>query len=186
MTCCSACTLWTTETFRFSVYDVDNQARFKAPKPNGPLSVQIGDFAWLAGYDLGRVDNVPGQPVFLTFWWQALKPADLDYSVYIHLWDPREQKVVGFFGGEPVSGAWSLWSGVPGAHFNVPYHTRLWQAGETIKDEWKLIIPDAPAGVYELRMGLYDPVSGNRLPVMRDGTVIGDSVRLPDFTIDSH
>ncbi len=170
--------------FRFSVYAVDNGARFKTPKPNGPLNVQVGDFAWLVGYDLSRLDNGPGGAVFLTLWWKALKPADLDYSVYIHLWNPREQTLAGAWGGEPVSGAWSVWANVPGAHFDVPYHTRLWQPGEIIKDEWKIIIPDAPPGVYELRIGLYDPISKQRLPVLRDGVVIGDGVRLPDFTID--
>jgi 4-amino-4-deoxy-L-arabinose transferase-like glycosyltransferase len=169
--------------FRFSVYDIDNRARFKAPKPNGPINVQVGDFAWLVGYDLSRSDNIPGQAIFLTLWWKVLKPADRDYSVYIHLWNPREQKLALQAGGEPVSGAFSVWDRVPGAHFNVPYHTRLWQPGEFVKDEWKIIVPDAAPGVYEMRVGLYDSVGQERLPVARDGVVVGDGVLLHDFTI---
>jgi 4-amino-4-deoxy-L-arabinose transferase-like glycosyltransferase len=170
--------------FRFSVYDVDNKTRFKAPRPNGPINVQIGDFAWLSGYDLSRLDNSPGQAIFLTLWWQALNPADRDYSVYIHLWNPREQKLALTWGGEPVIGAFSVWSRVPGAHFNIPYHTRLWQPGETVKDEWRIVVPDAPPGVYELRVGLYDPASQERLPVLRDGVMVGDGVQISNFTID--
>jgi 4-amino-4-deoxy-L-arabinose transferase-like glycosyltransferase len=169
--------------FRFSAYDVDNVARFKNPSPNGLLNVQVGDFAQLIGGDLSTLRSAPGQSVYLTLWWKALKPADLDYSVYIHFWDPRTQLLVGQWGGEPVSGAWSVWEGVPGAHFSVAYHTRLWQAGETIRDEWKLNVPEAQPGAYEFRLGLFDPSTGERLPVIKDGIVIGDGVRLPDFTI---
>jgi hypothetical protein len=117
-------------------------------------------------------------------WWQALKPADLDYSVYIHLWNPREQKLAAEWGDEPVFGAYSIWDRVVGEKIAVGYHTRLWQPGETIRDEWKLTLPTAiPPGVYEFRIGLYDSVSGRRLPITREGVVIGDHVRLPDFTV---
>jgi 4-amino-4-deoxy-L-arabinose transferase-like glycosyltransferase len=177
--------LYTTDdgNFRFSVYAIDDKTRFVAPKPNGPLNVQIGDFAWLSGYDLSTLQNSPGSNIFLTLWWQALQPADLDYSVFIHLWDPRKQAVVGAWGGEPVSGAWSVWQHVQGAHFSVSYHTRLWQPGETIKDEWKIVLPDAPPGAYELYVGLYDPASRQRLPVKGSNLTGSDAIRLPDFTI---
>ncbi len=177
--------LYTTDdgNFRFSVYAIDSQTRFIAPKPNGPLNVQIGDFAWLSGYDLSTLQNSPGSNIFLTLWWQALRSADLDYSVFIHLWDPRKQMAVGAWGGEPVSGAWSVWERVQGAHFSVSYHTRLWEPGETIKDEWKIVLPDVPPGLYELYIGLYDPASQQRLPVTGPNLTRSDAVRLPDFTI---
>ncbi|MCC7446925.1 MAG: glycosyltransferase family 39 protein [Anaerolineae bacterium] len=173
-------TFWIDDkNFRYWIYTIDNRTRFIPPDPNGKLNVQIGDFAWLVGYDLSTLQNHPLQNVYLTFWWQAIKPADLDYSLYIHLWDPRTQQAVGVWGGEPVSGT------QPTKEFliRVPYHTRLWQPGETVKDEWKIRLPDAPPGVYELRVGLYDPVSGQRLPVYQDNIVIGDGVKLVDFTV---
>ncbi len=173
-------TFWIDDkNFRYWIYIVDNITRFVPPDPNGKLNVQIGDFAWLVGYDLSTLQNRPLQNVYLTFWWQALKPADLDYSIYIHLWDPREQKAIGIWGGEPVSGT------LPTRDFliPVPYHTRLWQSGETVKDEWKIRLPDAPPGLYELRIGLYDPVGGQRLPIRKDNVVIGDGLTFSEFTI---
>jgi hypothetical protein len=169
--------------FRFSVYRVDNAARFKKPTPNGVLGAQIGDFALLSGYDLSTAQTTPGGSAYLTLWWQALRPADLDYSVFVHLWDPTARRLIASWGGEPVSGGWSVWSGVPGEHFSVAYHMRLWQAGETIKDEWKLTIPDVPPGQYELRAGLYDPATNRRLPIWQKGAIIGDSIRLYDFKV---
>ncbi|MHB8752951.1 MAG: ArnT family glycosyltransferase, partial [Aggregatilineales bacterium] len=178
-------TTWDDGDFRFSVYTVDNQARFTAPKPNGPiLNTQIGYFARLAGYDLSTLKNAAGSRIFLTLYWQAIKPSDIDYSVYIHLWDAQAQKLGGVWGGEPVSGAFSVWQNVPGTHFNDPYHTRLWQAGEYVKDEWVLDIPkDTPPGQYELRVGLFDSIGGKRLPVLVNGQPAGDGVVLNTFTV---
>ncbi len=170
--------------FRFSLYTVDNAARFKPPQPNVPLNVQIGDFARLVGWEISRLENQRGERVSLTLYWQAIKASDVDYSVYIHLWDATAQKLVGNWGGEPVSGAFSVWQGVPGDHFSVDYHTRLWQDGEYIKDEWLLRIPkDTLPGEYELRVGLFEPLNGNRLPVLVNGIPAGDGLKLSLFKV---
>lgn len=161
--------------FRFSAYEVNNLKRFQKPDPNGKLGVQIGDFAYLHGWDLNNLTFGAGQPIHMILWWEALKPADKEYSVFIHLWDEANQRAVMIFGGQPVSGAWQVWYGVPGEHFSQPYPTPLWQAGEIVKDEWRVSVPeDVPAGEYELRVGLFDPISGARLPIQRDGEPLGD------------
>jgi Dolichyl-phosphate-mannose-protein mannosyltransferase len=169
--------------FRYAAYTFNNVQRFRPPTPLGIENAQIGDFAKLVGYDIGGIEGSPGQPVLMTLWWTALGPSNVDYSVFIHLWDPRTNKLVASWGGEPVSGAFGVWYGVPGAHFNLSYHTRLWEAGETINDEWRLVIPDTPPGVYELRIGLFDPTSGQRLPVQQEGKPVGEWLTLREFTI---
>jgi len=170
--------------FRFSAYTFQNKDRFEVPKPNGKINLQVGDFAYLSGYDLGTSNGVPTQPFLLTLYWKALRPTELDYSVFIYLWDTQANKAVGIWGGEPMSGAWSVWYGIKGAHFDLKYHTRLWQAGEIIKDEWRIEVPNAPPGKnYELRVGMIDPNAQQKLPVTRNGTVIGDWIKLEPFTI---
>jgi len=170
---------------RFSVYTVDNALRYQVPPEGLPIGVQVGDFTELIKYELTRNKIGAGARVFMTLHWKALKPANLDYSVFIHIYDPKENKAVEVYGGEPVSGAFNVWRDVPGAHFSVSYHTRLWQAGEFVKDEWILNIPrDAPPGKYELRVGLFDALGGERLPVTRNGVLIGDSIKLTDFEIE--
>jgi 4-amino-4-deoxy-L-arabinose transferase-like glycosyltransferase len=171
------------KNFRFALYYLNNKLRFVEPQPMNPILAKLGDFAELVGFDTGRLEGSPGQPFLLTLSWKAIKPGTLDYSVFIHWWDPRTNQLVASWGGEPVSGAWSVWYNVAGAHFSQAYHTRLWQTGERVMDEWMLVIPDAPAGVYELRVGLYDPISGERLPVRINGKPDGEWARLRDFTI---
>ncbi len=170
--------------FRFSAYEVNNVKRFHKPEPNGKLGAQLGDFAYLHGWDLNNLTFSTGQPIHLVLWWEALQAADLEYSVFIHLWDEANQRAVMIFGGQPMEGAWQVWYGVSGEHFTQAYPTRLWQTGEIIKDEWRVPVPeDVPAGQYELRIGMYDPISGARLPITQDGTPRGDWLRLNQVQI---
>ncbi len=44
--------------------------------------------------------------------------------------------------------------------------TSTWQPGEEIIDRYGLLLPaDLPVGSYTIAVGLYDPISGQRLPV---------------------
>jgi hypothetical protein len=170
---------------RFSVYTIDNALRYQVPPEGLPIGVQVGDFTTLVKYELTRNSIGAGARVFFTLHWKAIKPAPIDYSVFIHIYDPQTNKAVAVYGGEPVSGVFNVWQGVPGAHFSLSYHTRLWQAGEYVRDEWVLNIPkDAPPGKYELRVGLFDALKNDRLPITRDGVPLGDSYKITDFTIE--
>lgn len=170
--------------FRFSAYTILNAERFKQPSFGGPLNVQIGDFAVLEGYSLGTAVGHPGESFPLTLVFRALKPSDIEYSIYIHVWDAKNNRLIAEWSGQPVDGATAVWENVPGAHFSVAYPTRLWQADEYISDDRRLrLAKDAPRGDYELRVGLFDPISFARLPVMKDGEMIGDYVYLYKFSI---
>lgn len=82
------------------------------------------------------------------FQWQAVAPIDHNYHVFIHLLNAE---------GRPVAQA----DGQP-AQWTRP--TSTWAGGETIIDRHALWIPgDAPAGAYTLRVGLYQPATGQRL-----------------------
>jgi hypothetical protein len=171
--------------FRLTVYTIHNAERFKPPQPSEPVSAQIGDFACLAGIDLSATQAMPGESVNLTLWWQALGMADLEYSVYLHLWDAANRRLIAGWDGQPLSQTqkYEPWAGAD-KDFLLPYSTRLWQKGETIRDAWRLDVPpDAPPGLYELRVGLYEPVGNNRLPVTKDGVSLGDGLKLGDFRV---
>ena len=64
--------------------------------------------------------------------------------------------------------------------------TSGWTPGEYIVDHYNLAIkPDAPPGDYQVEIGMYDPRSGVRLPVLdRTSAVSGDRVVLT--TIQLH
>jgi len=65
----------------------------------------------------------------------------------------------------PASGAWP---------------TTAWIPGQVVADPYVIpISTEAPTGDYYLELGLYDPVTGQRLPVVGPaGQVIGDHVTI--------
>lgn len=91
-----------------------------------------------------------GQQLTLQLDWRALAQPTHDYTVFVHLVDEQGHIV---------------------ASYDVPltagrYPSGLWEAGEQVTHQQILPLNNLLlAGKYSLRAGLYDPVSGTRLPV---------------------
>ncbi len=107
----------------------------------------------------------------VTLNWLALRRPAADYKVFLHLVDQ--------------SGAlWAQQDSEPGFFFTP---TTRWQAGEFMEDFHTLAWREGeepPAGRYLLFAGLYDPTTGQRLPVLdAAGQPAGDQVLLGEFDL---
>lgn len=94
----------------------------------------------------------------LTLYWQTSAPLDTDYTVFVHSLNAQGE-LVAQADGPPV-----------GNH----YATTAWEPGEIVQDSRPL----SPGDRY--LVGLYDPVSGERLPAFAsDGMpLVDDAVPL--------
>lgn len=106
----------------------------------------------------------PGDTLRLSLYWQADAPTDVPYTIFTHLAGPDDQ-LYGQWDNPPVRGT---------------YPTTDWSPGENVVDQYEIAVsPSAPAGDYRLLVGLYDPETSIRLPVLAaNGQVVGDSVQL--------
>jgi len=131
---------------------VQDRAHNFAPPPAiaWPADATFGAYARLVGYALPAAEAVrAGAPLTVTLYWQALAPAPISYKVFAHL--------VGAEG--TLRGQWDQFPG------DGRFPTTGWQPGEYLTDTLAIPVPaDVPAGTYRLRVGLYDPGSGTRLP----------------------
>ena len=118
----------------------------------------LGDVARFIGYNLSVNDHVvhPGDTVTLTVVYQALRPADRGLTQFTHLYDAA-RGLIGQSDSPPLAGN----NPAPG-----------WVSGEIIRDVLEIeVAGDAPPGDYALLWGLYDPATGERLPItLPDGT----------------
>jgi len=121
---------------RFAAPDVAQTAVFTVP------------FASLVGYNGWDTAVGPGDTLELELVWQVLATADTSYRVFIHLLDEA---------GNLVAQS----DAVPD-HWTRP--TTGWLPGEYIRDRHTLTLPpDAASGSYALRLGWYDPATGERV-----------------------
>ena len=127
--------------------------------PQWPTDASLGDVVRLVGYDAdwARWDGESELSIILH--WEVLGSLDRDYTVFLHLVD-QHGAMLGQGDGPPCLGE---------------YPTRFWDAGETLADPHVITMHQA-ATVNEVRVlvGLYDPISGERVPATdASGTPIG-------------
>ncbi|HRQ36800.1 MAG TPA: glycosyltransferase family 39 protein [Chloroflexota bacterium] len=135
-----------------------------------PVNAQFGDpaLARLAGVTWETTTLTPGSPLTLTLAWQTESLFPANYAVFLHLTDESGQLVA-------QQDAFPLQGARP---------TTSWRPGEVLSDEHTLMLPpDLPPGNYTLWLGLYNPDTGERLPVMMNGELQADG-RLRLGTID--
>lgn len=146
------------------------------------LALDLGHLARLEGYSLqvrrqrGVVRSLePGDEIELTLFWRAEAKIGERFTVFTHLagtaFNPATNGPVwAQHDSEPLEG------GLP---------TTQWFPGEIIADTHLLAIdPHAPEGEYELEVGLYRLLTGERLTVWdRDGQTVGDRVLLGRWSV---
>jgi hypothetical protein len=113
-------------------------------------------------------DPRSGDILQLTLYWEPLESLKTNYKVFVHLVDSRGN-IVGQRDSEPVGGT---------------RPTTSWKPGELLSDNYGLLIPPgAPPGEHLLRVGIYDPASGQRLVVNSSGGAGGDAVDLARIAV---
>ncbi len=132
----------------------------------GPEGAQV-EAAFLSGIYLERywLAQEPGWlEVGLT--WRTEGFLDADWTVFVHLRDAAG-KTVAQGDSPPAGGAWP---------------TSLWLPGARVRDVHTVTLPSPalPSGEYELVVGLYNPATGERLPLLLGGDSVSlATVRLP-------
>jgi hypothetical protein len=137
--------------------------RFFIPPPHDTtLNAEFADLATLLGLTLSPAPPPPG-PLSLRLVWRAERETSTSYRVFVHLVN-QAGEIVAQSDGEPAG--WSR-------------PTTGWLPGEIILDEHTLDLAAAPAGTYELRIGLYNPSGGGRVPLADGETAVSLPVTLP-------
>ena len=108
---------------------------------------------WLLAY--GYQPGGDGLETRLTLYWQASARLDTGYTVFVHVLD-AQGAILAQADGPPLADH---------------YPTTAWQPHEIVQDS-RVVLPGP-----RYLVGLYDPLSGERLPAYLDGT------RLPDDAV---
>lgn len=124
-----------------------------------PRMIVLGEQVEFLGYDLNKAVYRAGDSVNLTLYWRATRDMDTSYTVFTHLLGETYNAANDSF----------IWGQLDRVPVNGEYPTTAWVAGEIVRDQYVIPIQaNAPVGMYELEIGLYNKVNGARL-VGRDG-----------------
>jgi len=114
------------------------------------LRANLADKVAFLGYDLDKVTVKPGGALHLTLYWQALARMETSYTVFVHLLDAQD-RTWGQKDNPPVKGT---------------HPTTSWLPGEVVIDEYEIAVDaEAPAGEYQIEVGMYDLATMLRLSV---------------------
>lgn len=142
-------------SLRITLSDASDDALIGSPASLGPLQVMplqpmhvlpstFGASIRLMGYDLEQSPET----LSLTLYWQALRAMDRSYKVFVHLTDPTSGDIVAQVDTLPR---------------NWTYPTTRWIEGEVVRDAVRLSVEQVHSGRYQLTVGCYDSVTGQRL-----------------------
>jgi hypothetical protein len=141
-----------------------------APLPEGgpPLGT-FGEAIELLDASLSEPGETrPGDWLRFTLTWRAQRPVGQDLTVFTQLIGP-DGRVWGQQ-DNPPRGGW--------------YPTPLWRPGEVVRDDFAFTLdPLAPAGSYQLVVGLYDSQTIQRLPVRTADGWQADYVSVSQVTV---
>lgn len=138
--------------------------------PTGSSFADVGPVFRFLGAEFPLIAHA-NDTLDIRLFWQAIAQTDKNYTTFVHLIGPDGQ-LVGQQDQPPLGGF---------------FPTSAWEANDQIFDDYVLQLPpNAPTGRYELRVGMYDPETGQRLPVVidRDTPATKDSVIVWSFEVN--
>jgi hypothetical protein len=160
------------------IYDVDDysaifersatpQRYIQGPSPEHFLGVTFGGKLRLQGYDLPRVQLAPGETLALTLHWQALAPMDIRYRAFVHV---ESDRIWGQHDDDPV----------------CRVRTDEWRPPQSGAGQFRVTLdPATPPGSYPVTVGIYDPGSGERLPISdAQGRPVDNVLELATITVE--
>jgi 4-amino-4-deoxy-L-arabinose transferase-like glycosyltransferase len=144
----------------------ENAAEFVADiQPARPLDAQFGDAIRMFGYALAPATVAPGEQVWVTLYWQALRDLNSDYFVSVNLIDAHGESFAQRVSHPALDAA----------------PTSLWRRGAIIPDAFDLRVPaDAHIGKYRLEISLLDRTAADLLLPLTGAT---DRLLLDPFTV---
>ena len=127
--------------------------------PN-PVNFNLDNKMALVGYDLDRTAATPGEAFQVTLYWKALSKMDLNYSVFTQVLGEGD----------------SIWAQKDSWPRGGDAPTSIWEVGQVIEDTYVLVVKeDAPAGAYDLQVGVYLGETGDRLSLLGGGGHVQDN-----------
>lgn len=135
----------------------------KLPEDGRALEYEFGHRVALIDYQLEKTAIAPGDCLDISLVWRAIKQTRSDYVATIQILDERGTKI---------------------GQSDIPLPTSTWLPGSTTTDDRIIAISsDASAGVYAIKVAVYDPITVQNLVLYRRREALSDGGLLSLWTV---
>lgn len=136
--------------------------------PTAARGERFGDNIRLVGVSLPKTRFRAGEAVPITLFWQTAAPVQTSYTVFVHLLGSQYNPAQDNF----------LWGQVDRLPLDGNLPTTAWTPQTLVADPYRVPFQEnAPPGVYQVEIGLYDVATGERLRVLdANGNERGDAL----------
>ena len=147
---------------------IGDNVRFAGPEvafPEGgrTLNYDFGHKVTLVDYSLDGTAVAPGNTLTITLSWRATEPIATDYAATVQILDEQGAKI---------------------GQSDIRLPTSTWERGITVTDRRRIAISkDAPAGIYHIKVAVYEPITVRNLLVYQDGQVLSSGSLLSLWTL---
>lgn len=122
--------------------------------PETPASARFGDRITLRGFELAPPRLRAGKRLWVSLLWEGVQSPEHLFLVFVQVLDANDRKI-------------AEWNGAAGGEWHP---TPSWEPGQQVWQDVPLdLASDAPPGRYRVIVGLFDPVTGERLR-LQDGS----------------
>ena len=155
--------------FRVSLYAVPDHRPIPSLAYGNPARLALPqvfeDRFELIHVEVDRLNAAPGEVITVNLDWRALRRAEEDWGIFVHLIEDDRVTLHGQADSNPT-------------HLGETLSTLYWPVGAAIYDQHALKVdPNTPPGTYNLRVGIYSRVQARRLAATpSDGTGGDDGV----------
>jgi hypothetical protein len=132
------------------LFDCNLNRYFQIPATIKPVKIPFSDAIDLVGYELNAQSFQPGDEVNLNLYWQKKATFVTNMNVFVHLTNMNP---------------WEIFTQEDQKLWKETYPNGVWEQLEISSSEHKLILPEnnLPSGKYMVRIGIYNPVTGDRM-----------------------
>jgi len=146
-----------TPRYKISLFSIPDTRPGKPLAYNNPAEVMLpqtfGEQFELTRIEVSQLEAAPGDSITINLDWKVLYPAQQDWSIFLHLIGDDPSQLHGQGDGSFT-------------HLGATLSLQDWLVGATIYDQRTLTVDsETPAGIYNLRVGIYSLDQGYRLGV---------------------
>jgi len=155
--------------------------------PDIPMKVLFADRIEFLGYSLSSDQIAPGGTFTIQYVWRALQATNEDYTIFVHfirkghlLASETTSKIKRRL-GLPVLDMFQQ----DHEPLNGTYPTQKWIPREFIQEQYEVSVPhELEPGIYEIRIGLWNPLTRQRLRSNGDQNVTIGELQVHDAGMD--